>query len=89
MRRSQFDVAGGALWVAIVEPLGEHSYQRRFLAEHAEGIYMVAVAVEDPVAAARAMRDAGAEIVGELDGGGPVYVHPRTTHGVLLGLTAA
>jgi len=89
MRRIQFDVAGGALWVAIVEPLGEHSYQRRFLAEHPEGIYMVAVAVEDPVASARAMRDAGAEIVGDLDGGGPVYVHPRTTHGVLLGLTAA
>jgi 4-hydroxyphenylpyruvate dioxygenase-like putative hemolysin len=88
MRRMQFDVAGGELWIAIVEPLGEHSYQRKFLAERAEGVYMVAVSVGDPIAAARAMAARGAEIVGDLDGGGPVYVHPRTTHGLLLGLTA-
>lgn len=88
MRRVQFDVAGGDLWVAIVEPLGEHSYQRKFLAENPEGIYMIAVAVDDPVATARAMKARGAEIVGDLDASGPLYVHPRTTHGVLLGLTS-
>jgi methylmalonyl-CoA/ethylmalonyl-CoA epimerase len=88
MRRVQFDVAGGDLWIAIVEPLGERSYQRKFLAEHSEGVYMVAVAVGDPAAAATAMHDRGAQIVGDLDGDGPFYVHPRTTHGLLLGLSA-
>ena len=88
MRRVQFDVGGGELWIAIVEPLGEHSYQRKFLAENPEGIYMVAVSVDDPAGTARAMKDRGAQIVGDLDGGGPLYVHPRTTHGLLLGLVS-
>jgi catechol 2,3-dioxygenase-like lactoylglutathione lyase family enzyme len=88
MRRVQFDVGGGELWIAIVEPLGPHSYQRKFLAEHPEGVYMVAVSVGDPHSVAREMKERGAQIVGDPDGDGPVYVHPHTTHGLLLGLTA-
>jgi 4-hydroxyphenylpyruvate dioxygenase-like putative hemolysin len=87
MRRMQFDVANG-MWLALVEPLGEHSYQRKFLAEHPEGTYMISVKVDDPKETAKEMKSRGAEIIGDLDGDGPFYVHPRTTHGVLLGLSA-
>jgi catechol 2,3-dioxygenase-like lactoylglutathione lyase family enzyme len=86
MRRMQFDVRSG-MWLALVEPLGEHSHQRRFLAEHPEGVYMVSVRVRDPAQTARELRSRGATIIGDLDGDGPLYVHPRTTHGVLLGLS--
>jgi 4-hydroxyphenylpyruvate dioxygenase-like putative hemolysin len=86
MRRMQFDVSNG-MWLALVEPLGEHSYQRKFLAEHPEGTYMISVKVDDPKATAKDMQARGAEIVGDPDGDGQLYVHPRTTHGLLLGLS--
>ena len=75
------------MWLALVEPLGEHSYQRKFLAEHPEGVYMISVKVDDPKATAKDMQARGAQIVGHPDGDGPLYVHPKTTHGLLLGLS--
>jgi methylmalonyl-CoA/ethylmalonyl-CoA epimerase len=86
MRRMQFDVSSG-MWLALVEPLGEQSYQRKFLAENPEGVYMISVKVDDPKATAKDMQARGAEILGDPDGDGPLYVHPRTTHGLLLGLS--
>jgi 4-hydroxyphenylpyruvate dioxygenase-like putative hemolysin len=87
VRRLQFDVAGGDMWVALVEPLGEESLQRAFLAEHGEGTYAIGVRVDDLPATARDMQSRGATIHGDVDADETVYVDPRNTNGLLLGLT--
>jgi 4-hydroxyphenylpyruvate dioxygenase-like putative hemolysin len=86
MRRMQFDVGNGDLWISLVEPLGENSYQRKFLENNPEGVYMIAVKVDDPRATARDMQQRGATIIGDIDNDSQLFVHPKTTHGLLLGL---
>jgi catechol 2,3-dioxygenase-like lactoylglutathione lyase family enzyme len=86
MRRMQFDVGNGDLWISLVEPLGENSYQRTFLENNPEGVYMIAVKVDDKRATARAMQERGATIIGDIDKDDQLFVHPKTTHGLLLGL---
>lgn len=88
VRRVQFDVAGGAMSISLVQPLGEEGAHREFLSERGEGIYMIAVDVDDLQGNARAMQERGATILGDVDNDSIVYVHPRNTNGLLLGLTS-
>jgi len=87
MRRMHFDLGDGSCWIALVEPLGDNSYQRKFLATHSEGVFEIAIQVPDGHGLARALRDHGVTIIGGVDGDGQVFLHPRATHGLLLELT--
>jgi hypothetical protein len=88
MRRMRFSMGPDNAWLGLAEPLGEHSDQRRFLERHSQGVYMVGVRVDDPPAMAAGMAAAGASIIGDVHGLGALFVHPKTTHGVLLRLAS-
>jgi methylmalonyl-CoA/ethylmalonyl-CoA epimerase len=75
----------------LLSPLGTDSGVGRFLAKHGEGMHHVCVAVDDIEAAMEQMRAGGAHLLTDeprtnADGVRYVFVHPRSTHGVLLEL---
>lgn len=83
------DIGPGQPQWEILEPLGEHSFLRKFLRERGPGIHHVTMEVENADAAADHLRQCGIEPFG-----GPrvswdwkeFFVHPRDTNGVLFQL---
>jgi methylmalonyl-CoA/ethylmalonyl-CoA epimerase len=86
MRSVQFDVGSCDLDITLAEPLGEHSPLREFLQAHPEGVRSIAVKVDDVAGTARGMQERGAVILGDIANDPQIFVHPKTTHGLLLGL---
>jgi methylmalonyl-CoA epimerase len=78
---------GGDSYVEIVAPLGENSPIARRLASSGEGVYLVAMQVEDLGATLADLRGKGIRLVGDPGPGNPatgqVFVHPSATGGVL------
>lgn len=87
-----FTVAGFTL--ELLEPYRSDSPVARFLDRRGEGVYQIALAVEDVDAAAAALRAAGLTVLGPrtypedvvLEGcrWKEAFVHPRDAHGVLV-----
>lgn len=77
----------GNAFIEVAQPITEASPLTRFLKERGEGIYLIAVQVDDVKATAKKLRANGARIIGNEDAGGQVFVHPKSTHGVLIQLT--
>jgi methylmalonyl-CoA epimerase len=81
----------GAPHLELVQPLGPDTVVARFLATRGPGIHHLALAVEDLRKALGEARAAGLEVVGEAPRRGArgrlvAFLHPRSTHGVLLEL---
>ncbi len=74
--------AGG--FVEVVAPTSADSAVGRAVASRGEGVHTIAFAADDVAATAAAMKAAGAALIGE--GGPQVFVHPKSTHGLLLQL---
>jgi methylmalonyl-CoA epimerase len=76
--------------VELLEPTEPDSTVARFLAKRGPGLHHVALRVDDLQAAVERMRTAGARVLNEprQGAGGQTYVfvHPASTHGVLLEL---
>ena len=85
IKQAFFNLPGGG-FIEIVAPLSEDSPVGRALAKSGEGVHTISFQVDDLDATCSAMKEAGAQLIGE--GGPQVFVHPKSTHGVLLQLTS-
>jgi len=74
----------------LLEPLDPANSIGRFLDKRGEGIHHVCILVEDIGAAVTRMIDKGAQMATEVrshpDGTRYAFVHPKSTHGVLIEL---
>ena len=85
VKQAFFNLPGGG-FIEVVAPTDPDGAVARSLESRGEGIHTIAFAVDDLQATSAAMKEAGAQLIG--DGGPQVFVHPRSTHGVLLQLSA-
>ncbi len=77
--------------IELLRPLDAESGVGRFLEKRGEGLHHVCLAVDDVEAAMERLRAAGAQLLSEEPrvnehGTRYVFVHPKSTHGVLLEL---
>ena len=86
IKQAFFNLPGGG-FIEVVAPIDENSAVGKALEGRGEGIHTVAFAVDDLAATCAAMKAGGARLIGE--GGPQVFVHPKSTHGVLLQLSEA
>lgn len=85
IKQAFFNLPGGG-FIEVVAPTDPQSAVGQALDKRGEGIHTVAFAVDDLDAACATMKAGGAQLIGE--GGPQVFVHPRSTHGVLIQLSA-
>lgn len=74
----------GNAYIELAQPSKPDSPMAKFLAEKGEGLYLIAVQVDDLAATVKQLQDNGAKILGGPPG--PTYIHPRSTHGALITL---
>ena len=86
IRQAFFNLPGGG-FIEVIAPTDGQSAVGQALEKRGEGIHTVAFAVDDLAATCAAMKAQGARLIGE--GGPQVFVHPKSTHGVLLQLSQA
>ena len=84
IKQAFFNLPGGG-FIEVVAPTSPQSAVGQALDKRGEGIHTVAFAVDDLDATCAAMKAGGARLIGE--GGAQVFVHPKSTHGVLLQLS--
>ncbi len=84
--KQAFFTMGDGRVLEVVEPLGPETPVGRALERRGEGVYLVALAVDDKAKTARELQNAGVRIIGADQPGGQVFIHPRSAHGVLIQL---
>jgi len=76
--------------IELISPLDPENSIGRFLEKRGEGIHHLCVGVEDIEAAVAQLQDEGARVLSEIkshaDGTRYVFIHPKSTHGVLMEL---
>ena len=76
--------------IELLEPFGADSIIAKFLEKRGPGLHHIALKVDDLTATAARLKDAGASLLNDLriGAGGHeyIFVHPRSTGGVLLEL---
>jgi len=84
-----YDLPGGG-FLELIQPTDATGPVAKGLAARGEGVYLVALAVNDIAAEVAAMRARGVRLIGDPGPGQPitgrVFVHPRETKGVLMQL---
>ena len=83
IKQAFFNLPGGG-FIEVVAPTDPQSAVGQALDKRGEGMHTVAFAVDDLEAACAALKAGGARLIGE--GGSQVFVHPKSTHGILLQL---
>lgn len=86
-----FFSTGGETQIELLEPLGSDSPVAKFLESRSEGIHHVAVKVDDVEATLEEFKKKGVVLVEDkprmgAEGAKIAFVHPKSTHGVLLEL---
>jgi methylmalonyl-CoA/ethylmalonyl-CoA epimerase len=81
----------GDAHLQLLEPTDDESTVAKFIEKRGEGLHHIAVRVPDIVAELERLKAAGAELIDtepRVGGGGHLvaFVHPKTTHGVLIEL---
>jgi methylmalonyl-CoA epimerase len=89
--RVAFFSTGGETNIELLEPIGSDSPVAKFLKSRGEGIQHVAVRVDDIETALAELKSKGVMLVDETprlgaEGTRIAFVHPKSTHGVLLEL---
>lgn len=74
---------GDGTEIELAQPFDADSAVGRGLERKGEGVYMVSVEVDDVQAVAKQMKDNGVQLI---ENGDTVFVHPRSTKGLLLRL---
>ncbi len=77
--------------IELLEPLNDESPIARFIEKSGEGIHHMAVLVEDIEEKIEDMKEKGAQFIGDkptmgAEGMKVIFVHPRSSNGVLLEL---
>ena len=75
---------GDGTEIELAEPFDPNSAVGRGLERKGEGVYMLSVAVDDVQAVASQMKANGVQLI---ENGDTVFVHPRSTKGLLLRLS--
>lgn len=83
IKQAFFNLPGGG-FIEVVAPLSAESPVGRSLESRGEGIHTIAFEVDDLQETCAALKEAGARLIGE--GSPQVFVHPKSTHGILLQL---
>jgi len=81
----------GDTYLQLLEPTDPESTVAKFLEKRGPGLHHIAIAVDDLEAALAHLKSKGAELLDEtprIGGGGHrvAFVHPKTTHGILIEL---
>ena len=81
----------GDAHLQLLQPTDDESTVAKFIEKRGEGLHHIAVRVPDIDAALQRLKDAGAELIDtepRIGGSGHrvAFVHPKTTHGVLIEL---
>ena len=84
IKQAFFNLPGGG-FIEVVAPLGADSAVGKALEGRGEGMHTIAFAVDDLNATCEALKAGGARLIGE--GAPTVFVHPKSTHGILLQLS--
>lgn len=85
VKSASFRLGDGRV-LELVQPLGPEGPVARALAGRGEGVYHVSLAVDDIAQTARDLQAKGVELLGVAKPDGRVYIHPRSTNGVLIQL---
>lgn len=85
IKQAFFNLPGGG-FIEVVAPLDASGAVGKALESRGEGIHTISFAVDDMEATTEAFKAAGAQLIGE--GAPQVFVHPKSTHGILLQLTS-
>jgi len=84
-----YDLPGGS-FLELIQPTDATGPVAKAIAARGEGVYLVALAVDDIEAEVAGMRARGIRLIGDPGPGkaitGVVFVHPRETKGVLMQL---
>jgi methylmalonyl-CoA/ethylmalonyl-CoA epimerase len=86
IKQAFFNLPNGG-FIEIVAPTSPDSAVGKALAGRGEGMHTIAFEVDDVAATSAAMKEGGARLIGE--GGPQVFVHPKSSHGILLQLSEA
>ncbi|MCC6533486.1 MAG: VOC family protein [Burkholderiales bacterium] len=84
IKQAFFPLADGA-FIEVVSPTRADSAVGKALEGRGEGIHSIVFKVDDVARAAQGMKARGVALIGE--GGPQVFVHPKSSHGVLVQLT--
>ena len=84
IKQAFFNLPEGG-FIEIVSPTDPESAVGRALAGRGEGMHTIAFAVDDLAGTCETMKAGGAQLIGE--GGPQVFVHPKSTNGILLQLS--
>lgn len=81
----------GSAHLQLLEPTDDESTVAKFIERRGEGLHHIAIRVEDIEAALGELKASGAELIDaepRIGGGGHrvAFVHPSTTHGLLVEL---
>ncbi len=81
----------GDAMVELIEPLdAEEGPVARFLKNRGEGVYMIALEVQNLDAAIQSFKEKGVRLISDdpqsRAQGSPVFIHPQSTRGVLIEL---
>lgn len=85
IKQAFFPFADGS-FLEIVAPLSGDSPVGKALESRGEGIHTISFAVDNMEQTVKDMEAKGVRLIGA-GGGGPVFVHPKSAHGLLLQLT--
>jgi methylmalonyl-CoA/ethylmalonyl-CoA epimerase len=87
--RADYFASECGLRFEVIRPLGPDSHLRRFLEQRGPGLHHVCLEVDDLEDACQQVVRAGGQLVGEVfsdSRGRHVFVHPKSTGGVLIGM---
>ena len=82
-KQAIFGLADGT-FIELVAPLSPESAVGRAIESRGEGIHTVALAVDDFEKTVGDLTENGARVIRQDDLDGIAFVHPKSTHGVLL-----
>ncbi|MEE9279702.1 MAG: VOC family protein [Myxococcota bacterium] len=85
IKQAFFPLADGG-FLEVVAPLGAETPVGRAIERRGEGVHTIAVAVDDLEQTIKDLREKGAQLIEADRPGGQVFIHPRSTHGVLIQL---
>jgi len=74
----------GKEYFGLVDAADHPPPVKKFLDERGEGVYALSVVADDVEATVRGVKERGGRVLGDENGRGQLWIHPITTHGVLL-----
>ena len=86
---AQFGI--GDAYIGLVHPANEQAAVAKFIRERGEGLYIMAVQVDDLQKTVRGLRDRDVRIVGDENSPDPavrqqLFIHPKSANGALIQL---